>query len=175
MNFVRYAGLGSSLLISMLVACTPQADNYEPGSVAVTQGASQALSTFDFENGNIASEVVIPTVVPTVTQNISASDASLVLYTTSTTVTSWFDAIAPYSTKMVGVFSRIPRRPAAEGANNRNRNIAILYASLRTLSATASPPGRRRSASTPCGPSRRSAISTGRGSCGRGVVRARER
>lgn len=136
MNLLRHVKLGSSLVIAALVACTPQQDGSEPGITSVTQSESQALTAYDFENGNVASEVVIPTVVPTVLQNISASDASLVLYTTSTTVTSWFDAISPYSQTMVGVYSRIPRRPAAEGLNNRNRNIAILYASLRTLSAT---------------------------------------
>jgi hypothetical protein len=43
--------------------------------------------------------------------------------------------VAPYSERMEGVFSRLPRRPASEGATNRNRNIAIMYASLHTLSA----------------------------------------
>jgi hypothetical protein len=102
-----------------------------------TSGFAQSTPQFDLDTGNAATDVVIPTVVPTIVQNIGAGDASLTLYTTSTTVASWFDAIAPYSATAVGVFSPgIPRRPLSEGLNNRNRNIALLHASLRTLSAT---------------------------------------
>ncbi|WBB61035.1 hypothetical protein O7599_00285 [Streptomyces sp. WMMC500] len=39
-----------------------------------------------------------------------------------------FDALAPYHETAVGVYSRIPRRPAGESATNRNMNIAALYA-----------------------------------------------
>jgi hypothetical protein len=46
---------------------------------------------------------------------------------------AWFDAIAPYHPTAVGVASRLGRRPASERATNRQRNIAILYASYRVL------------------------------------------
>ncbi|MER7578052.1 vanadium-dependent haloperoxidase [Streptomyces sp. NPDC126514] len=118
------------MTVSLAIAVTVAA-------VVIQNDMNEARAAeFNFEEGNVASEVIIPTVVPTVLQRLSGGDASLQLYTTSTTVTSWFDAIAPYSEKAVGVFSRVPRRPAAEGVNNKNRNISIMYASLRTLSAT---------------------------------------
>lgn len=130
MNLARSAKLGAAILVPLLVASSGAV------STTVAQTQAHALTAFDFDNGNIAEAYVIPTVVRTVLQSISGGDASLILYLTSTTVTAWFDAIAPYSARTVGVFSHIPRRPAEEGAHNRHRNIALMHASYHTLSAT---------------------------------------
>jgi len=89
MNLMRYAKLGAAILVPLLVASSGAVST----TVAQTQG--QTLTAFDFDNGNIAADYVIPTVVETVLQSISGGDASLILYLTSTTVTAWFDAIAP--------------------------------------------------------------------------------
>ena len=88
---------------------------------------------FDLDTGNAAHEVVIPTAIPPVLATWAASDASLVLRLTVMLNNSWFDAIAPYHPTAVGVASRLGRRPASERATNRQRNIAIFYASYRVL------------------------------------------
>lgn len=134
MNLLRTMTVGTAFGLSIFAGagCDPSTSTApEP----VAQSQAQALTGFDFANGDIASDYVIPLVVPTVRQGITGGDATIILYTTTTTVMSWFDAISPYSATMQGVFSRIPRRPASEGVDNTNRNIAILYASLRALSA----------------------------------------
>ena len=64
-----------------------------------------------------------------------ASDASLVLRITAIVSNAWFDAIAPYHPTAVGVYSRLGRRPAAEGTTHRNKNIAMIYASYRVLNS----------------------------------------
>ncbi len=91
---------------------------------------------FDFDNGNAAVEVIIPTVAPIIFQRVSPSggDATLVLRVTTMTTNAWFDSTAPYHTSAVGVYSRLGRRPADE-ATTRNINIALLYASYRVFNS----------------------------------------
>ncbi|XRQ16875.1 vanadium-dependent haloperoxidase [Actinomadura welshii] len=43
---------------------------------------------------------------------------------------AWFDAIAPYHPKAVGIFSDLGRRPRSEHTN-RNKNTAVIYSSYR--------------------------------------------
>ena len=54
----------------------------------------RAAVAFDFENGNAAVEVVIPTVAPIVFTDVSPSggDATLVLRVTTMTTNSWFES-----------------------------------------------------------------------------------
>lgn len=91
--------------------------------------------SFDLDTGNAAIELVIPAVIPIVLNDVSAgaNDATLVLRITSEITAGWFDAIAPYHPTARGIYSDLPRRPAAEGLTNRNKNIAMLYASYRVL------------------------------------------
>jgi hypothetical protein len=97
---------------------------------------SGTAAAFDFDNGNAPIEVVIPQIIPVVYASVlSPGDASLILRWTSIISCSWFDAIAPYHATAVGVYSQLGRRPASESATNRNKNIAIIYASLRTLTS----------------------------------------
>lgn len=78
------------------------------------------VNAFDFDHGQAPLEVVVPTVLPTLLQVYpGASDASLVLRATAMVSNSWFDAIAPYHPTAVGVYSRLERRPPAEGVTNR--------------------------------------------------------
>lgn len=111
------------MLILALTACFAQRD---------AVGAS-----FDFDNGNAAVEIVIPTVVPVIFTEVSPTggDATLVLRVTTLVTNSWFDAAAPYHLTAVGVYTRLGRRPPPESATNRNVNVAILYASLRVLNS----------------------------------------
>ncbi len=92
-------------------------------------------SNFDFDNGNSGIEVIIPRVIPAVLSSVNPSDATLILRFTTLITNAWFDAIAPYHPKAVGVYSRLGRRPASEGVTNRNKNIAMLYASFRVLNS----------------------------------------
>ena len=94
-------------------------------------------STFDFDHGNAAIEVVIPAAIPAILQTVSpgANDASLVLRITTIIANAWFDAIAPYHGTAVGVYSRLGRRPAVESATNRNKNIALIYTSYRVMNS----------------------------------------
>jgi hypothetical protein len=92
---------------------------------------------FDLDTGNAPAELIIPRAIPAILQSISpgANDPPVILRITALTTTGWFDATAPYHPTAVGVYTRFLRRPASEGLTNRNRNIAILYASLRILSS----------------------------------------
>jgi len=94
------------------------------------------VTALDFDNGNAALTVVIPKFVPTLREfSPGDSDAPVILRITTLMTNAWFDAIAPYHPTAVGVYSHLGRRPAAEGATNRNKNIALLYASYRTLNS----------------------------------------
>jgi hypothetical protein len=88
---------------------------------------------FDLDTGNAPHDVVIPTALPPLRATVAASDASLVLHMTVQINNAWFDAIAPYHPTALGVASRLGRRPPSERATNRQRNIAMLYASYVVL------------------------------------------
>jgi hypothetical protein len=94
---------------------------------------AQVTELFDFDTGNAALEVVIPAARPPIRATLAPGDAPLILRITTLTTNAWFDAIAPYHPTAVGVSSRLGRRPAVERATNRQRNIAILYASYHML------------------------------------------
>ncbi|TDC98391.1 DUF6851 domain-containing protein [Actinomadura sp. 7K507] len=89
---------------------------------------------FDFEHGNAALEVIFPALQAESRMGISesGSDASLVADFTMALEVTWFDAVAPYYYPAVGIYSDLGHRPKIE-ANNRNKNVAILYASYRIL------------------------------------------
>lgn len=95
--------------------------------------AAQTPPPFNFETGNAGLEVIIPTIIPRLFEFTAPNDAPIVLRTTAVVTNAWFDAIAPYHPTAVGVYSRLGRRPAAEAATNRQKNIAMLYASYRVL------------------------------------------
>jgi len=64
-------------------------------------------------------------------RHATGADATLVLRLTTITTNAWFDAIAPYTRRAVGVYSNIRRRPASESRDNTNMNIALITASYR--------------------------------------------
>ena len=99
-------------------------------SVVLLQAPTLATG-FDFDTGNAAVEVVIPTVAPVIFTDVSPTggDATLVLRVTTLTTNAWFDATAPYHPTAVGVYTRLGRRPPEESDTNHNVNIALLYAS----------------------------------------------
>ena len=90
---------------------------------------------FDFATGNGAVQVAIPAVLPFIYQDVSptGADATLVLRLTTITANAWFDAIAPYTRRAVGVYSELGRRPASEARDNTSMNIALITASYRVF------------------------------------------
>jgi hypothetical protein len=103
-------------------------------AVAFARPGIRAQSpAFDFDSGNAGIEVIIPAVIPALAQTTTLNDAPIVLRHTTLITNAWFDAIAPYHPTAAGVYSSLGRRPAAEGTTNRNKNIAMLYASYRLL------------------------------------------
>jgi hypothetical protein len=61
---------------------------------------------------------------------IGPMDVTVFLWTSRTAMIAVFDALAPYHESAVGIYSKIPRRPARESATNRNLNIAVIHAQL---------------------------------------------
>ena len=90
------------------------------------------VDAFDFNTGSAPIEVIIPGVIPVIFSTVNPNDATLVLRSTTLLTNSWFDAIAPYGEKTVGIYSRLGRRPLSE-RTDANRNIAILHASYQVL------------------------------------------
>lgn len=98
-------------------------------------GHGYAQPSFDFDRGNAPFEVIVPRAIPAILQDVSpgASDVTLIFRITALTTTAWFDAIAPYHPTAVGVYTQFDQRLTE--SSNRNKNIAIFYASLRVLSS----------------------------------------
>jgi hypothetical protein len=90
---------------------------------------------FNFDTGNALFEVVGPVIVPALLQTTSANDAPFILRNVVVVNNAWFDAIAPYHPTAVGVYSRLGRRPPGESATNRQKNIALIYASYRIMNS----------------------------------------
>ena len=90
---------------------------------------------FDFDTGNAASEVIFPQANSVVRRFVDPGDATIILRLATLVEVAWFDAIAPYQTRAVGIYTNLGRRPASEGVTNRNKNIAIMYSSYRMLSS----------------------------------------
>ena len=90
---------------------------------------------FDFDSGNALFEVIGPALIPPILQTTAPNDAPHILRLVVVIDNAWFDAIAPYHPTAVGVYSRLGRRPPSEGVTNRQRNIALLYASYRIFNS----------------------------------------
>ena len=101
-----------------------------------TSGRAQQIP-FDFDNGNFIRDLITTHggggYPPA--DAMAPGDVATYTWVTHLLQTSWFDALAPYHPTAVGVYSRIPRRPAGESATNRNRNIAGLYAMFQVVKA----------------------------------------
>lgn len=92
---------------------------------------------FDFDNGNFIRDLITTNggggFPPA--EAIAPGDTPVYTWITLQFQTAWFDALAPYHPTALGVHSRIARRPAAESATNRNKNIAGLHASYQVVKA----------------------------------------
>ena len=96
---------------------------------------SAQVPPFNLDTGNAAIEVIIPAVIPALFQTTAPNDAPIIVRHTTVITNAWFDAIAPYHPTAVGVYSRLGRRPPVEAATNRQKNIAMFYASYRVLNS----------------------------------------
>ncbi|MEV1143947.1 vanadium-dependent haloperoxidase [Micromonospora sp. NPDC049799] len=104
-------------------------------SAAAPSETATELPPFDFDKGNAAESVLGPFAGPAVYATVAPSDATLIIRFANLLEICWFDAIAPYHPTAVGIYSQLPRRPRAEAATNRYKNIAILYASFRVFNS----------------------------------------
>ncbi|HEY5834546.1 vanadium-dependent haloperoxidase [Streptomyces sp.] len=106
-------------------------------SAGSTVAADEGKNTlgFNFDTGNIATEVIFPaTEQPTrVGLSTSGMDATTIFRLAALVEAGWFDAIAPYHPTAIGLYSNLGRRPASEAVTNKNKNIALMYASYRAL------------------------------------------
>ena len=110
------------------------------GTAAAAGTASTGAATpattaadIDWDHGNIVEMVIVPEAEPIILKHVAGNDATIIVRVTTLLQHAWFDAIAPYHATAVGVTSKLGRRPATEGVTNRNKNVAIMYASLRLL------------------------------------------
>jgi hypothetical protein len=101
--------------------------------IAAAQPAAAPTINFDFDNGNFIRDLLEGQDPRGILDVIAPMDATIIMWSSHMIQTSWFDAIAPYHPTAVGLYSRIPRRPASESATNRNKNIAALHAMYQTL------------------------------------------
>ncbi|WP_329550529.1 DUF6851 domain-containing protein [Streptomyces sp. NBC_00696] len=98
--------------------------------------AAPAGFTFDFDDGNFYRDLIAAAGDSSGQQQaIAPQDVSLIVWVQAVMWAARFDALAPYHPTAVGVHARIDRRPAAERATNRNKNIAALYASSHVANA----------------------------------------
>ncbi|WP_329374937.1 DUF6851 domain-containing protein [Streptomyces sp. NBC_01483] len=101
-----------------------------------TSGSSPAGFHFDFDNGNFYRDLIGAAGDSSGQhQAFGPKDVSIIIWIQAVMWSARFDALAPYHPTAVGVHSRIGRRPAAESATNRNKNIAALYASYQVANA----------------------------------------
>lgn len=114
-----------------------QAQNATPNQAATAQ--------FNLDTGRAVTEIVFPALASPelfnspIEQGLNPGDVSFILRGTALLGVAWFDAIAPYHPTAVGVYSRLGRRPASERTTFRQRNIAILYASMRVMNSVDPP------------------------------------
>ena len=77
--------------------------------------------------------VVLPVAVPIIVDTWGPGCASVIFRLAMLLGNGWFDAIAPYDRKAVGILSDLGRRPLSESRTKTARNIAMMYASYQIL------------------------------------------
>jgi len=128
----------SILGIFAIVGVMQTVSGAEPSTPPQPAHATQSpVAAFDFDNGNAHTDVVLQSLGKVFLGpiGVGVGDATIILRVGVLLTNASFDAIAPYHPTAVGVYSRLERRPASEGTTNRNKNIAILYASYQVLNS----------------------------------------
>lgn len=93
--------------------------------------AAQAPPPFNFDT-DAAPLAIAPAIVQALLQTTAPNDAPIILRHTTLASHAWYDALAPYHPTAIGVSSNLGRRPAGE-RTQRNKNIAMFYASYRVM------------------------------------------
>lgn len=123
-----------SFLVGGLAAASTAALTLGPtGTAAASPRTAETQLDFDLDTDNYL-KVLGPSDETSVSINadiFGPMDVTTFLWLNRVTAIAAFDAMAPYHETAVGIYSRIPRRPAGESATNRNMNIAGLYAGWR--------------------------------------------
>ena len=127
MNARRFKTPLLAAIVAAALLLSPQAEAQQ------SRGASG--QTFDFDKGDILSEVIARPVGRWLWRGVSPgfNDVSLVFRYFGMLINVLYDTIAPYHPTAVGSYTRLGRRPAKETATNRNVNIAVMYAAYRSL------------------------------------------
>jgi hypothetical protein len=129
-------------MASLAVLCSAALVAGAVGTGLATAGTARVAPRlnsvgFDFDKGNAIPDVLHGRIGEAIKKYVSpkGNDATLVFRIAALASVAHFDAIAPYRPTAVGIYSNLGRRPAGESAGNRNKNIAILYASYRVYNS----------------------------------------
>lgn len=122
-------------ILYLALACALLVGVVGGSDLATAKDKAQGQSSFDFDKGNAVLDVIFPHIAQPLREGVSPTgmDASLIVRVTAINWAAIFDAYAPYHPTAVGIYSNLGRRPASERATNKNRNIAIIYATYRVL------------------------------------------
>ena len=121
-------------------APSPMADGETAPPMAPINCEEESAATtepYDLDNpsNNALLDLILPPVVQVLHEDlrIGPGDATIVLRWTFNLISSWFEALAPYHSTAVGVYSDLGRRPASESETQGDQSIAVLYSSARML------------------------------------------
>lgn len=125
LRWLRSRRLGYAVTIATAAALAGSLNN------AVAASPRKAAG-FDLDRGNALIEVVYPKFQRVSREQSSGRAVSLTVDHAMLIEMPWFDAIAPYHPKAVGIFSNLGRRPRDEHTT-RNKNIAVIYSAFTSL------------------------------------------
>ncbi len=89
----------------------------------------------DLVRDNAMHGIVVPRITDWLREDVSPgqNDAPIIFRYLTLLHNAAFDAVAPYHSTAVGVYSRIEHRPASESETNLLPNTAVMYASYRSM------------------------------------------
>lgn len=91
--------------------------------------------SIDLVKDNALVGIVVPRITDYMKEEVSPAlnDAPIIFHYLTLLYNAAFDAVAPYHTTAVGVYSRIEHRPAYESETNLYPNTAVMHASYRMM------------------------------------------
>ena len=91
--------------------------------------------SIDLVKDNALAGVVIPRITDYLKEEVSPAlnDAPVIFHYLTLLYNAAFDAVAPYHSTAVGVYSRIEHRPASESETNLLPNTAVMHAAYRMM------------------------------------------
>lgn len=126
---LRERRLGYAVTLAAVAASVGSLMGCEKTPVALSPPAA----IFDLDHGNALTQIIYPALnTPGPRAEYAGRPGSWVIDHAMLIEITWFDAIAPYEPRAVGIFSDLGRRPAAE-RTARNKNIAVIYSAFTSL------------------------------------------